>query len=59
MKNEALLESATSLLSDSKVSITTEGKKHIGAAIGSNEFGKKYVNEKVSEFCEELKISVL
>ena len=59
IKNEALLENAKNLLSDNKVNITTEGKRYLGAAISSNEFRKKYVNEKVSELCEELKALVL
>ena len=59
IKNEALLENATNLLSDNKVNITTEGKRYLGAAISSNEFRKKYVNEKVSKLCEELKALVL
>ena len=58
-KNEALLENAKNLLSDNKVNITTEGKRYLGAAISSNEFRKKYVNEKVSKLCEELKALVL
>ena len=59
IKNEALLENAKNLLSDNKVNITTEGKRYLGAAISSNEFRKKYVNEKVSKLCEEVKALVL
>ena len=40
---------------DNKVYITTEGKRHLGAAIGSNEFRVKYVTEKVNEWCKNLK----
>ena len=43
------------MLSDSKVNIIREGKRHLGAAIGSNEFRIKYVTEKVNERREELK----
>ena len=50
------METATNLFSDSKVNITTEGKSHLGAAISSNKFRKKYVNEKFNEWCEELKV---
>ena len=55
IKNKALLETATNLFSDSYVHIRTEGKRHLDAAIGSNEFIIKYVTEKVNEWCEELK----
>ena len=50
------METATNLFSDSKVNITTEGKSHLGVAISSNKFRKKYVNEKFNEWCEELKV---
>ena len=43
------------MFSDSKVNITTKGKKHLDAAIGSSEFRAKYVTEKVNEWYEELK----
>ena len=43
------------MFSDSEVNITTDGKRHLGAAIGSNEFRIKHVTEKVKESCEELK----
>ena len=55
MKNKALLETATNFLSDSKVNIKTKGKRHLGAAIGSNEFRIKYVIEKVNTLCERTK----
>ena len=43
------------MFSDSKVNIRTAGKRHLDAAISSNEFRIKYVAEKVHEWCEELK----
>ena len=43
------------MFSDSKVNIRTEGKRHLDAAISSDEFRIKYVTEKVNEWCEELK----
>ncbi|MEO0684907.1 MAG: hypothetical protein AAFY76_07635, partial [Cyanobacteria bacterium J06649_11] len=41
---------------DSQVNITTEGKRHLGAAIGSNSYKKCYVRGKVYELTEQLKI---
>ena len=38
---------------DSKVNITTEGKRHLEAAISSNEFRVKYVTEKVNEWTKK------
>ena len=55
LKSEAHLETATNLFRDSKVNITTEGKRHLGASIDSNEFIVKYVIKNFNEWCEELK----
>ena len=55
IKSEGFLETATNLFRDSKVNIKREGKRHLGVAIGSNEFRVKYVTEKVNDWCEELK----
>ena len=55
LKNETLLETANNLFTNTKINITTEGKRHLGAAIGSNEFRVKYVIEKVDEWIDELK----
>ena len=43
--------------SDTKINVTTEGKRHLGAVIGSNDFQTKYVKENVAEWCNELEIS--
>ena len=56
LKNQTLLKKSESLFSDTKINVTTEGKRHLGAVIGSNDFRTKYVNEKVTEWCSELKI---
>ena len=38
----------------SSVNITSEGKRHLGAVIGSNSFKKKYCEEKVDSWMKEL-----
>ena len=55
VKNQTLLETANDLLKNTKINITTEGKRHLGAVIGSNEFRVKYVTEKVNEWIDELR----
>ena len=40
----------------SKINNATNGKCHLGAAIGSNEFRVEYVTEKVDEWIDELVI---
>ena len=37
------------------VQITTEGKCHLGAAIGSRSFAEEYVSSKVEEWTEKIK----
>ena len=32
-----------------------EGKRHLGAALGTDEFKITYVNDKVEEWCKEMK----
>ena len=34
--------------------ITTEGRKHLGAALGSRDFFEEYVDEKVEEYIHKL-----
>ncbi len=43
---------ATSAFADTGVQITTEGKRHLGAAIGSHCFTKEYVTGKVEEWTQ-------
>ncbi len=42
------LEEATTLFQGTGVSITAEGKRHLGAALGTNSFVESYVKRKVS-----------
>ena len=46
------LDQATNIFGSSEVNITFSGQKHLGAALGSTEFVKKYVKKKVGEWCE-------
>ena len=39
---------------DSPINITTAGKRHLGAALGSNDYKMSYIDEKVSEWCKRL-----
>ena len=38
LKNQTLLKKTESLFSDTKINVTTERKRHLGAVIGSNDF---------------------
>ena len=44
------LDKARDLFGNAEINITTEGKRHLGAALGSREFVEQYVNGKVMEW---------
>ena len=52
LKNHSLLQKTENLFSDTKINITTDGKRHLGAVIGSLDFR----NEKIEEWCNELNV---
>ena len=54
-KKRHLLETVNNLFTNTKINITTEDKRHLGTAIGSNEFRVKYVTEKIEEWIDELR----
>ena len=54
LKNENDRNKAKSICSDLSIKITTEGQRHLGAALGSESFKEAYVNEKVAEWHKEL-----
>ena len=54
LKNPNDLELAHQIFADSHINMTTTGKRHLGAALGSNDFKTDYINEKVSTWCEEI-----
>ena len=55
LKDSNLLEEARQIFADTGIKITTSSKRHLGAALGSVDFRHKYAEEKVSEWCEEVK----
>ena len=48
------LEKAKELFAGTNVNITTQGKRHLGAAIGSMDFTEYYVKEKVRTWIQEI-----
>ena len=55
LKDPTLLEQASKLFNGTNINITTEGKRHLGAAIGSKEFHEEYSKEKIDKWCNEIK----
>ncbi len=49
------LSEATRLFQNSGVQLTTEGHRHLGAVIGTDDFKQKYVNEKICKWVDDLK----
>ena len=43
-------EIARSIFEETTINITTEGRKHLGAALGSRSYLEQYVNGKVEEW---------
>ena len=54
LKNPEDLDLAKSIFENSSIKFTTSGKRHLGAALGSNEFKKEYIAEQVVQWCGEL-----
>ena len=51
---EKCYNEAQAIFQGSGVSITKEGKRHLGAAIGAENFKEQYIKEKVSAWVEEI-----
>ena len=54
VKDSDQLEDAKLIFQDSAINFTAEGKRHLGAAIGSEDFREQYSKEKVKIWCEEM-----
>ena len=47
-------DKAKQIFQSSKITITTEGHRHLGSVMGSKTFKESYIKELVSKWCEEL-----
>ena len=54
LKNPERKPETEDLFADSPINITTAGKRHLGAALGTDEFKSSYIDDKVSEWCKRL-----
>ena len=52
---EEYVGKARELFAGTGINITTEGKRHLGAAIGSRLYTEKYVSRKVTSWIDEIK----
>ena len=51
---EDKLEQATNIFHGTDIAITTNGRRHLGAALGTKSFVEEYVTQKVSEWTTEI-----
>ena len=56
LKNKKDLHRAQQIFKNTQINITTEGKKHLGASLGANTFKQEYIQEKVQDWVEQLKV---
>ena len=56
IKDASQLDYTKELFSNIAIKFTTEGKRHLGATIGSGDFRAAYTTEKVKEWCNEMEI---
>ena len=54
IKDAEKLNHAQDIFNDTGIKFTCEGKRHLGAVIGSNDFKSEYVREKVDTWIEEI-----
>ena len=56
LKDRTKLEETKELFKDSPINITTDGKRHLGASIGTDTFKDDYMREKVEKWCKKINI---
>ena len=54
LKDPGQLELTKQLFQNSPINITIAGKRHLGAAIGTDEFKNEYMDAKVQKWCSEI-----
>ena len=55
LKDPLKLDECKELFADSQINITLEGKRHLGAALGSVNFKDEYIDEKVRNWVNDIK----
>ena len=50
------LEEATRIFAGTGIKITSEGRRHLGGVIGTNENKMKYIDEKIDVWCREIEV---
>ena len=53
---EKAKQRAFTVFKDTAIKITTEGQRHLGAVIGSSKYKREYVQNKIDELINEIKV---
>ena len=56
IKDSSMASIAAELFADTGIQITCQGERHLGAAIGNEEFKNKYVSSKVKKWVEDIEM---
>ena len=56
VKDPAKLALAKEIFKDTGVQITCDGKRHLGAALGSKSFKKEFISKKVREWVNDVEL---
>ena len=54
LKDSSKVKEAEELFKNSPINITVEGKRHLGAALGTEEFKNEYIDDKVKDWCKNI-----
>ena len=54
LKDQTKLEQCQEIFKESPIQITCEGKRHLGAAVGTEQFKNEYIDEKVSKWTNNI-----
>ena len=49
-------DKAIHIFNDTNIQITIQGRRHLGAALGTSQFRNKYIMEKIKKWVEELHV---
>ena len=55
---DSLLDKANEIFHDTEVRITSQGRPHLGAPLGSQEFVKQFIADKVNQWMDEMSLLV-
>ena len=55
LKDPNKLEEAATIFRNSPIKITADGKRHLGASLGTDDYKISYISEKVDDWCKKMR----